>query len=117
MVDVNDFKMINDTQGHSEGDLTLKKVSETIKNNLRDDDLVVRFGGDEFLLLLPGSTIEQAEKVMARIEKELSSIDDLLLPVTIAFGISGFKEHSYEKAINEADQRMYQNKAEKKNKG
>lgn len=114
MIDLNDFKTINDTHGHSEGDLALKKVSETIMNNLRDRDLVVRFGGDEFLLILPGSTIEEAEKVMARIEKQLSSIKDILIPVTISFGISCFREESYEEAIKEADKLMYQDKIRKK---
>lgn len=114
MIDLNDFKTINDTHGHNEGDLALKEVSETIMSNLRNRDLVLRFGGDEFIIILPGSTIEQAEKVMGRIEKQLSSIQDILIPVTIAFGISSFEEGSYEEAIKEADQRMYQDKIKKK---
>lgn len=116
MVDVNDFKIINDTYGHSEGDSALKEVVETIMNNLRDHDLVVRFGGDEFLLILPGSTIDDAQKVMTRVEKQLSIIEGIPIPVTISFGISSFREKSSEEAIKEADRLMYQDKIRRKNK-
>lgn len=115
MIDVDDFKRVNDNYGHSEGDLVLKKIAKAIMDNSRDIDIVVRFGGDEFLVILPSVNINQAEIFMERIEKQISSRDDVSVPVTISFGISSFiGEESYQEAIKETDKFMYRNKIRKK---
>jgi diguanylate cyclase (GGDEF)-like protein len=115
MIDVNDFKKINDTYGHSEGDLVLKEVAKTIMSELRDTDILVRFGGDEFLLILPYSNIGETKKIMEKIEKQLYSMESVSVPVTISFGISSFIEESYEEAIKVIDKLMYKDKKRNKN--
>lgn len=115
MIDVDDFKKINDVFGHAVGDLVLKGIAECIMKNSRETDIVVRFGGDEFLLILPCSSIDEAKKLMVRVEKHIASIEGISVPIFISYGISSFtKEEAYEKAIKEADELMYKNKIGKK---
>lgn len=114
MIDVNNFKKINDIYGHSKGDLVLKELAKTIINNSRDIDIVVRFGGDEFLVILPSANIRDAGKFMERVEKQIFSMEDVPAPITISFGISSFTEKSYKEAIKETDMLMYKDKVRKK---
>jgi diguanylate cyclase (GGDEF)-like protein len=89
MVDVDSFKTINDTWGHEAGDSTLVTVAHSILNNVRPGDFVARFGGDEFVVLLPRAgaleASEIAERVRAGIEDELRAP-----PVTVSIGITSF---------------------------
>ena len=113
MIDVDDFKNINDIFGHDTGDLALKRIAETIIGNLRETDVLIRFGGDEFLIILPSADIDETEYLMKRIEKKIQEMEDV--SVDISFGISSFREEeSFEEAIKEADNLMYKNKLEKK---
>ena len=66
-IDVDDFKMINDTYGHLIGDEILKSISDFFSNNIRETDILARYGGDEFLLMLPGSTSDIAKSVLERL--------------------------------------------------
>lgn len=115
MVDVDNFKGINDVYGHSTGDLVLKTIAETVMNHSRQSDIVVRFGGDEFLLILPSANTINAKELMIRIEKNIGSLEILPIPISISYGISDFTGHdTFEKYIKEADQLMYENKTGKK---
>lgn len=116
MIDVNDFKKANDNYGHSEGDLVLKKIAKSLINHSRANDIVVRMGGDEFLVILPSATVHQAEQYMERVEKEILFMEGVSAAITISFGISSFTgEESYEEAIIETDELMYEDKIRKKN--
>jgi len=109
--DIDHFKRINDAWGHDRGDLVLQFVSSTLQRNVRSNDLVARFGGEEFVLLLTRIDLEDAERVAQRIRFELSS-DSTTLPhgpqLTMSFGISAITDPSQlENALKEADELLY----------
>jgi diguanylate cyclase (GGDEF)-like protein len=71
MLDVNGLKMVNDVFGHEAGDDLLKKTAKILKEECRSDDIISRFGGDEFVVLLPKTSYDQAELIISRIQKAL----------------------------------------------
>lgn len=108
MIDIDHFKAINDKYGHLAGDLVLKKVSETIKENVREADIVGRYGGEEFMVILIESSSEQGFCVAERVRK---SIQELEFPngikVTISGGLKEYKGEPIDKFIDEADKLLY----------
>jgi diguanylate cyclase len=105
IMDLDNFKAYNDKHGHQQGDQLLIKFAEIIKNNLRDGDLVVRYGGDEFLVLLSEISIIDAEQVALRIRHDLeeaTSQDHL----SVSYGIEKM-EHSLDSDLVKADRLMY----------
>jgi diguanylate cyclase (GGDEF)-like protein len=113
MLDINDFKKINDQKGHIFGDRVLKLVSKVIIDSLREMDVLIRYGGDEFIIILPETTKEEADKVMNRVTKELvnRSEQEMGLKITISYGISSFGvSQDYFKGIKIADDLMYKMK-------
>ncbi len=117
MADLNGLKLINDTYGHAEGDKLLIKMANILKNSCRDEDLVARWGGDEFVIILPGSDCQSAEKIVKRINKKifdqyLEFEDGSKLPLSAALGYE-VKKHSFEdilEILDEAENKMYKNK-------
>lgn len=116
MLDVDHFKAVNDTHGHAVGDETLKAVARSIHAISRDSDIAGRIGGEEFALLLPETTAEQAVNLAERLRQ---TIADLVidvpqgeLTVTISTGVSACCEQasSVEEAIARADKALYQAK-------
>ena len=103
--DINDFKLYNDTMGHKEGDYILRKVVEVVKRNIKGKDLIIRYGGDEFVVVIKDCDKEFAKTLMEKINKEFKEI----YPKGISYGISTF-EGSLDKAIKEADMDMYRMK-------
>jgi len=111
MLDVDGLKDINDAKGHHAGDELLKTFARVISENIRGEDIAVRFGGDEVLLAFPGGTKEGAIKALERIAEALSRF-----PFSFSFGVSEWKgEGEVEEAIKVADQRMYEAKKAKRN--
>ncbi|TYC02439.1 MAG: GGDEF domain-containing protein [Kosmotoga sp.] len=113
MLDINDFKKINDQKGHIFGDKVLKLVSKVIGSSLREMDVFIRYGGDEFIIVLPETTEEKADKVMQRVTEELEaqSEKEINMKIAISYGISYFGEaQDYYKAIKTADDLMYKMK-------
>lgn len=108
MIDVNKFKEINDTKGHVTGDKVLKSVSKAIKDMLRNEDMVIRYGGDEFLLVIKGVGKLEAKTIMSRVADRLKNLREFSFPVEISYGI---EESSEELTLNEiiknADNNMY----------
>lgn len=105
LMDLDNFKAYNDKHGHQQGDLILIKFTEIIKKNLRHEDLVVRYGGDEFLVLLSGINIPAAEQVALRIRRDLEEAtrsDNL----SVSYGIEKL-EHSLDSDLDKADRLMY----------
>jgi diguanylate cyclase (GGDEF)-like protein/PAS domain S-box-containing protein len=90
VLDVDHFKEYNDTWGHPEGDLALKTVADTLRDNARDMDLVVRHGGEEFALLLPETRGDQAREVAERIRVQVDSIRSLKQRISVSLGVKGF---------------------------
>lgn len=113
MFDLDNFKLINDTSGHLIGDEVLKEVALRIKNNVRSDDIVARFGGEEFAVILPKLTAEQAYMIAERIRNEVSSKPIKTskgdIYVTISGGVADYPEKadSAEKLISHADRALY----------
>ena len=115
MIDVDRFKEVNDRFGHLVGDKALQSVAQSILSNLRQYDVLVRYGGDEFLLLVPH--IRPGEHVIQRVREAAASArvegyPELELSASVG-GVCGV--HPLTEAIRQADEKMYQNKAERKN--
>ncbi|MCD6552218.1 GGDEF domain-containing protein [Thermotoga sp.] len=109
MVDIDGFKKFNDTYGHLAGDERLKEVASVLRSSVRKNDIVVRYGGDEFLLIL-NTDEEDAKKVMKRIEEKLRKRD-----ITISYGLKRWiPSEVLESALKLADSRMYGMKQSKK---
>lgn len=116
--DVDDFKNINDTYGHLKGDSILKRFVENIKKQLRIYDVVGRFGGDEFMILLPGLDSSNLYNVAKKIQESLANVDfELQQPVTFSFGGVSFPFHggkNIQDLILQADMALYQAKQQGK---
>lgn len=114
-VDIDHFKKINDTHGHETGDLILKAVAEFIKRQLRKDDTLARWGGEEFLLLLPHTDIDGAqvlaEKICQTVAEHTFRIGDTDYAVTLTIGLCEHQtEHPIEESIKLADIALYRGK-------
>jgi len=122
MIDVDHFKKFNDEYGHLAGDLVLKTVGENIRKPLRPNDLVARFGGEEFSVLLPETKLEHAEIIAERLREKVSNakhgtIDGQKIPsVTISLGVTEYKpNYTLETMIASADVAMYKAKQNGRN--
>ena len=115
-IDIDDFKNINDTFGHGEGDQVLKKVVKLLKSTLRDIDIICRMGGDEFLLIFPNSSPKNLSIINERFIKNLIKLNQTIKkPYKIGFsiGISCYNPdnpRSMDELIRIADNRMYEDK-------
>lgn len=112
MGDVNSLKVINDTFGHREGDKLLKKIARIIKSCCREEDIIARWGGDEFSILLPKTTEDDAEEILNRIRDVCFKTDDQKIPVSISLGTSTKKNCNYDirMTVKEAEDWMYRRK-------
>jgi diguanylate cyclase (GGDEF)-like protein/PAS domain S-box-containing protein len=109
MADVDHFKRVNDTYGHLVGDQVLISFSQILKASCRVEDLAVRFGGEEFLLLLPSANAEQAAALATRIQLELKQETlPVPSPVTVSFGVTSLGENDTpDSLIERADKALY----------
>ena len=116
MIDVNRFKEINDHYGHQMGDELLRAVAALLRDAVRESDIVVRYGGDEFLIVFP-ETMGDMDSILARITQKVSKITEhngkLAFPVTLSMGSASWDprvKRSVDEVLNEADKRMYEDK-------
>lgn len=121
LIDLDNFKMVNDNLGHNMGDKLLKNVGKRLVSILRKEDIVARIGGDEFLLLIPEiKSIEDAKKVAEKIvisfQKQFVILNNII-STTLSLGISIFPDDStnYDTLIKKADTAMYQVKKSGRN--
>jgi diguanylate cyclase (GGDEF)-like protein len=110
MADLDRFKYINDTYGHSTGDRVLRIVGKFLKQNIRDVDIIARFGGEEFVILLPEADKNEARTVSERLRRNLVNLEmDDCPSLTISLGIAAYPEDGtdIEGLIIRADAAMY----------
>jgi len=111
LVDLNDFKNINDKYGHQAGDLVLKEFATRLKSSTRGSDVAARWGGDEFMMLLVDCEVEQLSHVLVRLEGFEVRIKGKILPVSLAAGWKAYEPGDrMEELIDGADRRLYYNK-------
>jgi len=121
MCDIDFFKKVNDTYGHDTGDYVLKRVTELIQGRLRGQDVLSRWGGEEFLVMLPETAIDDAvvaaEKLRTTIEATEMEFGEHRFSITLTIGVATYeKELGIEKSIKKADDALYQGKQTGRNK-
>ncbi len=116
IADLNNLKYLNDSYGHFEGDKLLKKAAIVLKKSCRKEDILARWGGDEFTMLLPQTTFKSAEKIKQRIEQLAAKESIKGLPVSLAIGVATKKKEEVNvvEIIKEAEDNMYKDKRLKK---
>jgi diguanylate cyclase (GGDEF)-like protein len=121
MLDLDHFKMVNDTYGHDAGDIVLKELSLVIKRTVRTSDIVIRYGGEEFLVVLNDTSGEDAEHVAenirATVEKMRINYGGIVLQKTISIGLADFPidSNSFWQAVKFADVALYHAKESGRN--
>ena len=123
MLDIDKFKEINDTHGHHAGDVVIKKMAEIVRNNTRGSDLVGRYGGDVFMVLITSTTVEQATSIMENLREKISSTGIAIpgteapIRITISGGLALFPTHgrSTPELFRAADEALYESKRQGRN--
>ncbi|MBN8429736.1 GGDEF domain-containing protein [Microbulbifer salipaludis] len=118
--DLDNFKTINDTFGHSFGDRVLQDVAKVLRENTRSDDIVARWGGEEFLILLPNTDVEGGGILAEKLRKKVAALSDSYAEsarISISFGVAegGAAEPNHSHLLAEADSRMYRAKTAGRN--
>jgi diguanylate cyclase (GGDEF)-like protein/putative nucleotidyltransferase with HDIG domain len=121
VMDLDDFKEINDTYGHHVGDLALREVANVLRTAIRPYDICVRYAGDEFIVVLSGCGRDEAENKRAELQRTVDSVElevrpDLRIPMLISAGAAVFPHdgETYETLLAKADSRMYRDKSQRK---
>ncbi|MEC9250085.1 MAG: PleD family two-component system response regulator [Pseudomonadota bacterium] len=121
LLDIDYFKRINDTHGHEAGDVVLKVFAERLTSQLRALDIAARFGGEEFVILMPGSGLAEAELAAERMRRNVANTPfklaaDLELPVTVSIGLAQASSGEVmESLLRRADAALYQAKTDGRN--
>lgn len=116
LFDIDDFKQVNDTYGHLTGDSVLRKLSHLMKNITRTTDIVGRYGGEEFLLVLPGTDLNGAKILTKKIQSELRTTSfEKDITITVSGGASEYSDESVDELISITDKKLYKAKKSGKN--
>jgi diguanylate cyclase (GGDEF)-like protein len=115
MFDIDNFKGINDTYGHIAGDMCIKRLALIAKSSIRDEDSIGRYGGDEFVVVLPSLTISQARLVAERFRKKVDETESPHFSVSI--GIASYPQDAsnVKELIAAADEGLYKSKRKGRN--
>jgi diguanylate cyclase (GGDEF)-like protein len=112
MLDIDFFKLVNDNYGHDVGDDVLQKIAKILQTNIREDDFVARWGGEEFVIIVKGDTIQALEKVAQKIQNKISQESFAPVPkITLSFGLTLYvKGDTEESLFGRADNALYRAK-------
>ena len=119
MLDVDDFKRVNDSRGHSVGDRVLCSLADTLTKSLRKTDVLFRWGGEEFLIFLSGVELETAKEILEKICKKIAKtalvVENTEVHFTVTIGVAKLNMMDIEAAIALCDKRLYHGKQNGKN--
>jgi diguanylate cyclase len=120
LIDIDNFKKLNDSLGHAAGDVALKALASTVRDRLRPADHLARFGGEEFVVLLPGSEIGEAQQALTRLQRGLTEAlflhEGREVFVTFSAGVSAWRHgEPLQAALERADEALYEAKRTGKN--
>jgi diguanylate cyclase (GGDEF)-like protein len=123
MIDLDNFKRVNDSYGHVTGDLALKAVSECVRQRCRESDVLARYGGEEFIIICPDSNIQESYRLAERIRESVEQLTSESLgfpgPQTVSIGaceLSSDEELSIDQLFSRVDKALYRAKEEGRNK-
>ena len=123
MLDIDHFKSINDAHGHAVGDQVLRQFASTLQDQLHNDELLARLGGEEFVVMLPGLAPERAAFTAERLRRAIQDLQvvqaDQRLQITVSIGVAGCNANmpapGLEELLASADQALYRAKAHGRN--
>ena len=120
LIDIDNFKKLNDSLGHAAGDVALKTLAASVRERLRPVDHIARFGGEEFVVLLPGITVAEAQQVLTRLQRNLSEAlflhDGREVFVTFSAGVTAWQDgEALQATLERADEALYEAKRAGKN--
>ena len=119
--DLDHFKKVNDTYGHNAGDFILSELSKLVKSIVRKDDIFCRFGGEEFVILLPNTdartAYDSAERIRKTVEENVFNTEGHALKQTVSLGVSQLQAtmNSPKDFLEDADKKLYQSKQNGRN--
>lgn len=115
LMDIDYFKTVNDKYGHESGDKVLAHLAQLLKSLVRSTDYVIRWGGEEFLVLMPDCGTNPAVGIAEKIREKVESSDNGVCKVTISIGVAAYEGGDYHEVIKKADEAMYQAKENGRN--
>lgn len=110
LVDLDFFKKINDQYGHESGDIMLKNIVKVISQSVRSSDYIIRWGGEEFLIILNGCNVEIGVAIAEKIRANVEASDNSVCPITASIGVAAYTGGSYHETVERADKALYQAK-------
>ena len=116
LIDIDFFKKVNDQYGHEAGDIVLSSTAAHLKKTVRSSDYVIRWGGEEFLIIVPGCPAECGVKLAEKLRKTIEESENGVCPVTVSIGVTTYQGGNYHDTIELADQALYQAKSTGRNK-
>lgn len=121
MIDIDHFKKVNDSQGHGAGDAVIAQLGKLLKNSMRSSDIVGRFGGEEFVLILPNTDLLRAKNVAENLRKTIKKkkffYNNITINITISIGVSAFFQgaKNIDQLFEKADTALYKSKSRGRN--
>ncbi len=111
LIDLNDFKEVNDRYGHNAGDVVLKRVVDKLRRNLREYDMIARWGGDEFLVVLPAERGTNILEIVGRLVDQFKvEYGDVAVTLSVGYACFPYDGNTLDELIDKADSRMYRSK-------